>query len=70
MSGKDPNRQAPRIREEGTLTQLKDQIAARTYRVDSRAVAREMLFKARMIAIVRNRQRHQQVSGTDVPSPE
>ena len=70
MSGKDPNRQAPPIREEATLTQLEDQIAARTYRVDSRAVAREMLFKMRMMAIVRNRQRQRPVPGTDVPSPE
>jgi hypothetical protein len=70
MSGKGPNRQAPPIREKATLTQLKDQIAARTYRIDSRAVAREMLFKMRMMAIVRNQQRHQPVSGTDVPSPE
>jgi anti-sigma28 factor (negative regulator of flagellin synthesis) len=35
------------------VSQLKQQIASRTYRVDSRAVAREMLFKMRMMAIVR-----------------
>jgi len=55
MSGRDPKRQAPPIREEATVTQLKEQIAARKYRVDSRAVAREMLFKMRMMAIVRGR---------------
>jgi anti-sigma28 factor (negative regulator of flagellin synthesis) len=35
------------------VTRLKEQIATRTYRVDSRAVAREMLFKMRMMAIIR-----------------
>jgi Anti-sigma-28 factor, FlgM len=35
------------------VSQLKRQIAARTYRVDSQAVAREMLFKLRMMALVR-----------------
>jgi anti-sigma28 factor (negative regulator of flagellin synthesis) len=37
------------------VTGLKEQIVTRTYRVDSRAVAREMLFKMRMMAIVRGR---------------
>jgi anti-sigma28 factor (negative regulator of flagellin synthesis) len=37
------------------VTRLKEQIATRTYRVDSRAVAREMLFKMRMMALVRAR---------------
>jgi len=36
------------------VSQLKQQIAARTYRVDSQAVAREMLFKLRMMALLRN----------------
>jgi anti-sigma-28 factor FlgM len=40
------------------VTQLKRQIAARTYRVDSQAVAREMLFKLRMMALLRSQQRH------------
>ena len=35
------------------MTNLKEQIASRTYRVDSRAVAHEMLFKMRMVAAVR-----------------
>lgn len=39
------------------MTQLKRQIAAQTYRVDSQAVAREMLFKLRMMALVRKAQR-------------
>ena len=52
------------------MSQLKRQIAARTYRVDSQAVAREMLFKLRMMALLRNQQRHQPVSGSDAASPE
>jgi len=39
------------------VTQLKEQIASRTYRVDSHAVAREMLFKLRMMALVREQPR-------------
>ena len=35
------------------MSQLKQRIAARTYRVDSQAVAREMLFKLRMMALFR-----------------
>jgi hypothetical protein len=38
------------------VSQLKQQIAARTYRVDSQAVAREMLFKLRMMALLRKSQ--------------
>jgi hypothetical protein len=34
------------------MSRLKEQIAARKYRVDSRAVAHEMLFKMRMQALV------------------
>ena len=40
-----------------TVTRLKEQIETRTYRVDSRAVAREMLFKMRMMALLRRSQR-------------
>jgi len=40
------------------VTQLKEQIATRTYRVDSQAVAREMLFKMRMMALLRGAQAH------------
>jgi hypothetical protein len=40
------------------VSQLKRRIAARTYRVDSEAVAREMLFKLRMMALLRNQQQH------------
>jgi hypothetical protein len=39
------------------VSQLRQQIASRTYRVDSQAVAREMLFKMRMMALVREAQR-------------
>lgn len=53
MSGTDPKRQAPPMREEAPVIRLKEQISARTYRIDSRAVAREMLFKMRMMAILR-----------------
>ena len=41
-----------------TVTRLREQIATRTYRVDSRAVAREMLFKIR----VRTRLREQRAA--------
>jgi anti-sigma28 factor (negative regulator of flagellin synthesis) len=54
MSGRDLRQPAAQPRE-ATVTRLKEQIAARTYRVDSRAVAREMLFKMRMMALVRER---------------
>ena len=36
------------------VTNLKEQIASRAYRVDSRAVARELLFKMRMMAALRD----------------
>jgi anti-sigma28 factor (negative regulator of flagellin synthesis) len=36
-----------------TVTRLREQIATRTYRVDSRAVAREMLFKIRVMTRLR-----------------
>jgi hypothetical protein len=35
------------------VTRLKEQISARRYRVDSQAVAREMVFKLRMLAMLR-----------------
>jgi hypothetical protein len=56
MSGKNPERPTPRPPEQERVSQRKDQIASRTYRVDSRAVAREMLFKIRMMALVRQDQ--------------
>jgi anti-sigma28 factor (negative regulator of flagellin synthesis) len=37
------------------VSQLKQQITARTYRIDAQAVAREMLFKLRMMALLRPR---------------
>jgi anti-sigma28 factor (negative regulator of flagellin synthesis) len=37
-----------------TVTRLREQIATRTYRVDSRAVAREMLFKIRVMTQLRD----------------
>lgn len=37
------------------MSQLKQQITARTYRIDAHAVAREMLFKLRMMALLRPR---------------
>jgi anti-sigma28 factor (negative regulator of flagellin synthesis) len=60
MSGTDPKRQAPPMREEAPVIRLKEQISARTYRIDSRAVAREMLFKMRMMAILRDQPRQTQ----------
>jgi hypothetical protein len=72
MSGEDTKTPAPPHSGPETVTQIKEQIATRTYRIDSRAVAREMLFKIRMMALVRNlqQQRHMPVSGADGPSPE
>ena len=35
------------------MTRIKDQIARRRYRVDAEAVAREILFKLRMISLSR-----------------
>jgi anti-sigma28 factor (negative regulator of flagellin synthesis) len=37
-----------------TVTRLREQIATRTYRVDSRAVAGEMLFKIRVMTRLRD----------------
>jgi hypothetical protein len=54
MSGKDPKTPLPSTE---PMSQLKEQIATRAYHVDSRAVAREMLFKMRMMALVREAQR-------------
>ena len=52
------------------MRRLKRQIAARAYRVDSQAVAREMLFKLRMMALLGNQPRHRRVSASDAPSLE
>lgn len=49
------------------MTRLKEQIATRTYHVDSRAVAREMLFKMRMMALVRE---EPGTAGNDLPSAQ
>lgn len=54
MSGTKPTAPLPPTEQ---MSHLKEQIASRTYRVDSRAVAREMLFKLRMMALVREAQR-------------
>ena len=47
------------------MSHLKNQIASRTYRVDSRAVAREMLFKIRMMAAVREQSQRRSWSNPD-----
>ena len=57
MSGDDQKRPVPPLTGQAKVTRLKEQIAARQYRVDSRAVAREMLFKMRMMALVRAQRR-------------
>ncbi len=62
MSGTDPRTPAPPA---ATVTNLKEQIASRSYRVDSRAVAREMLFKMRMMALVRDRAHRSSWSNPD-----
>jgi anti-sigma28 factor (negative regulator of flagellin synthesis) len=55
VSGTDSRPPAEPPDEQDTVTQLKEQIASRRYRVDSQAVAREMLFKIKMLALVRAR---------------
>ncbi|MFL5892298.1 MAG: flagellar biosynthesis anti-sigma factor FlgM [Solirubrobacterales bacterium] len=52
------NRPAPPSSGLDKVTQLKEQIATRTYRVDAQAVAREMLFKMRMMALLRGVEDH------------
>jgi hypothetical protein len=56
MSGTDQQTPAP-LQPPEPMSHLKEQIASRTYHVDSRAVAREMLFKMRMMAVVRDQSR-------------
>ena len=54
-SGRDLKHPAPIPQSrQDTVSQLRQQIASRTYRVDSQAVAREMLFKMRMMALLRD----------------
>ena len=48
------NTHAPTSQRQRAVTNLKEQIASRAYRVDSRAVARELLFKMRMMAALRD----------------
>jgi anti-sigma28 factor (negative regulator of flagellin synthesis) len=55
MSGSNPKRPAPPPPGQAKVPRLKEQITTRTYRVDSQAVAREMLFKMRMLKLVRDR---------------
>jgi len=47
------------------VSHLKEQIAARTYRVDAQAVAREMLFKMRMMAAIREEAQRRSWSNPD-----
>ena len=51
VTGDPPDR--PPASEIETVTRLKHQIARHTYRVDAQAVAREILFKLRMISLSR-----------------
>jgi hypothetical protein len=53
MSGTEPKTPGPPSGL-NPVTQLKEQIATKTYRVDAQAVAREMVFKMRMMAILRS----------------
>jgi hypothetical protein len=64
MSGTDPKTPAPLSGRE-PVTQLKEQIATRTYRVDAQAVAREMLFKMRMMALLRGHHQRRSWSNPD-----
>jgi hypothetical protein len=47
------------------VTHLKEQIASRTYRVDSRAVAQEMVFKMRMMRMARAQAQRRSWSNPD-----
>lgn len=64
MSGTDHETPAP-LQSPEPMSHLKEQIASRTYHVDSRAVAREMLFKMRMMALVRERSQRRSWSNPD-----
>jgi hypothetical protein len=65
MSGTDSHTAGPPSSGQGSVNHLKEQIASRAYRVDSRAVAREMLFKMRMMAVVRERSQRRSWSNPD-----
>lgn len=62
MSGTEHTTPAPPSQ---TVTHLKEQIASRTYHVDSRAVAREMLFKLRMMRLAREQAQRRSWSNPD-----
>jgi hypothetical protein len=64
MSGTDSKTPGPRPSTE-PMTHLKEQIASSAYRVDARAVAREMLFKMRMMALVREQAQRRSWSNPD-----
>jgi hypothetical protein len=64
VSGTDPLTPAPPTESE-TVTHLKEQIASRTYRVDSRAVAQEMVFKMRMMRMARAQAQRRSWSNPD-----
>ncbi len=50
--GTDGDSDAPRSMETETLIRLKQEIDGRKYRVDAQAVAREIVFKLRMVALL------------------
>ena len=51
-----------------TMTRLKEQIARQAYQVDAQAVAREILFKLRVINISRKAMLAELAQGADLPS--
>jgi hypothetical protein len=48
------------------MTRLKEQIARQAYQVDAQAVAREILFKLRMINVSRRAMLAEIAEGTDL----
>jgi hypothetical protein len=61
--GPDP----PTTPESDTVTRLKQQIALGRYRVDADAVAREMLFKLRLVSLSRRALRAERAGGGGRP---
>jgi hypothetical protein len=67
QTGDRPDR--PSASQIETMTRLKDQIARQAYQVDAQAVAREILFKLRMIAIGRRAMLAELAESADLGQP-
>ncbi|MGH2926527.1 MAG: hypothetical protein ACRDK1_11230 [Solirubrobacterales bacterium] len=64
LTGVGPDR--PSATQIETMTRLKQQIARQTYHVDAQAVAREILFKLRIIAASRRAMLTELAESTDL----